>query len=97
MKRHWLILLLIALWALVIMVAAPARRTARTSEAALPATELAQIDAQARTLCARHRATAGTVIVLPDGELLCTSAPATRRARSVITIPAHHQLAEVRP
>lgn len=65
--RIWLVIAAVALWAAVVI--ATRHEPARVPEILLTAGELAQIERQARVLCARSPAPG--YVALPDGVLVC--------------------------
>jgi hypothetical protein len=71
MNRWWLVLLFAAIWALIVVISDRERPAATALPVALSAIEMAQLDAQARTLCARDRGANAGHIQLPDGMLVC--------------------------
>jgi hypothetical protein len=72
MNRWWLVLLFAAIWALIVVISDRERPAVTAVPVALSAIELAQLAAQARTLCATDRVGPDGFIQLPDGVLLCT-------------------------
>jgi hypothetical protein len=79
--RWWIVLATMAIWGAIVFASARCTPALRAGLIPVPAAERAQLEAQARALCARATGS----VTLPDGVLVCTGKPA-RRARSVITI-----------
>jgi hypothetical protein len=93
-QRFWFVLLVVAVWAVIIVISGRNEPPITAAPIPVSAAELAQLDAQARSLCARERHRSAGYIALPDGVLVCDKPAAASRARSEITILTR---AEVRP